>query len=356
MTITNIYRNVRSTPEMKQDPGPYSIHRNWRVPDKSNLPKAPSTPPKPIHRQWLQELLKQHNNPTTPQDLQDKALVVAPMVDQSDLPFRLQCRRYGANLCFTPMIHSRLFQENDKYRAKFVCDQLPASDRPLVAQLCGPDPYVIVQTAKEIAPYVDAIDLNCGCPQNIAKRGLYGAFLLEEEELLLSLVRELVQQFPDKPICVKVRLLPTGLEDSLKLYEKLVDCGIAMLTVHGRNRHQTNYRTGPADWEAIAKVVQHLGHRIPILANGMIASLDDVRKCLKATNADGVMSSEAILEYPALFQDEEFHLGRRTGPSRLQLTREYLDLAKQYPPDCGGQGSGFKTIRVHVHKILHEGT
>lgn len=353
MTITTASTSTppsRSSNLPNNDYGPYSIHNNWRVPGA--LPDAPTTPPKPINRYWIQELLLKYPNPNTPSDLKTKALIVAPMVDQSDLPFRLQCRKYGSNLCFTPMIHSRLFQENEKYRAKFMCDHLPNADRPVIAQLCGPDPQILLKTALELAPFVDGIDLNCGCPQGIAKRGLYGAFLLEEPELLLCIVQTLVHNL-SIPVSVKVRLLPTGsLDDSLALYTRLADAGISLLTVHGRTRLQTNAQTGAADWDAIRRVVRHLGHRIPIFANGGIHSLQTVRSCLDTTGADGVMSSEAILEYPALFVDEAFPR-RRTGPGRLALAREYLDWARQYPPECGGQGSGFKTIRGHVHKFIH---
>lgn len=333
---------------------PHSIFNNWRVPD--SIAPAPTEPPPPVNRNWLLELLQKHDNPTTPSDLKEKALVVAPMVDQSDLPFRLQCRKYGANLCFTPMIHSRLFLDNAYYRAKFMTDTLPAADRPLIAQLCGPDPAAVLQTAQAIAPYVDGIDLNCGCPQGIAKRGLYGAFLLEEPELLISIVQTLVHKLPNTPICVKVRLLPTGttsVQDSLDLYKKLVDCGISMLTIHGRTRLNTNFKTGPADWSAIRQAVDLLGHKIPILANGGIASLHDVRQCLEATHADGVMSSEAILEYPPLFADETLHLHKRSFEGRLELAHNYMSLCEQYPPEKGGQGSGLKCIRMHLHKFLH---
>ena len=78
-----------------------------------------------------------------------------------------------------------------------------------------------------------------------------------------------------------------------------------MLTVHGRTRLQKGLKTGHADWDAIKQVVDLLGHRVPILSNGSISNLDDVVECLQVTGADGIMSSEAILEYPAVFTGEE---------------------------------------------------
>ena len=314
--------------------------------------------PKAVDREWLRKLLEKHPNPKTPADLRAKALVVAPMVDQSDLPFRLQCRRYGANLCYTPMIHSKLFVTSEAYRAKFwtALGEMPKEDRPLIAQFCGSDPPTVLEAASYVKDHVDGIDLNCGCPQAIAKKGFYGAYLLEETDKLLTLVRRMVNELGGVPISVKVRLLPTGVADSLILYQQLVDCGISLLCIHGRNRLQKQFLTGKADWSAIRQAVDLLGHKIPIIANGSISNLDDVRECLRVTGADGVMSSEAILEYPPLFTESQTKsVGyKRVGPGRLDLAREYIALAKEYPPNHGGQGSGLKCIRNHVHRFLHD--
>eukprot|EP00171_Calliarthron_tuberculosum_P011142 IDg11142t1 len=97
--------------------------------------------------------------------------VVAPMVDGSELAFRTLTRRYGAELAYTPMMHSRLFSEGEKYRAEnFTTD---ASDRPVIAQFCANDPKLLVSAAQHVQSHVDAVDLNLGCPQGIAKRGKY---------------------------------------------------------------------------------------------------------------------------------------------------------------------------------------
>lgn len=203
---------------------------------------------------------------------------------------------------------------------------------------------------------VDGVDINCGCPQNIAKRGRYGAYLLEEQngDLIVDIVRHLSANL-DVPVSVKVRLLPSGVEDSLRLYERLVDAGAAMLTIHGRNRFNRQRMTGDSDWGAIRKVVELVGHRVPVIANGSISNMDDVRRCLEETGADGVMSSEAILEYPALFTETnvEGTGWKRTGPGRVQMAQDYLDLCREFPPDEGGQGTGMKCVRAHLHRFLH---
>lgn len=339
-----------------------------------NNDPADASPPQ-VDRQWLVKLLQKHSSDprilpyyeslhTKYPILKQKALVLAPMVDQSDLPFRLLCRNYGTNLCFTPMIHAKMFQEKQGYRKKFwsFVNGTPPEDRPLIVQLCGSDVSSLLYTMKFIMGSpggVDGFDLNCGCPQTIAKRGNYGAFLLEKDngDLVVDVVRKLVKEFGNSiPISVKVRILPSGLDDSLKLYTRLVDAGASMLTIHGRTRFQKGLMTGKADWDAIKRVVEVLGDRIPIIANGSISNLDDVRACLEHTGVDGVMSSEAILEYPALFTETNTEAvgWKRAGPGRLQLAREYVKISESYPPECGGQGNGIKCVRTHIHKFLHE--
>ena len=116
--------------------------------------EAPAIP-LPVDRQWIRKLLRKHGRPD-----EEPAIVVAPMVDQSDLPFRLLCRDYGVNLCFTPMVHAKLFMNNMAYRRKFTLKDTPARDRPLIAQICGSDIDLVVPCAKILEPYCDGIDLN----------------------------------------------------------------------------------------------------------------------------------------------------------------------------------------------------
>lgn len=362
--------------------------------------------PLPVDRQWIRKLLRQHGRPDD-----EPAIVCAPMVDQSDLPFRLLCRDYGVNLCFTPMVHAKLFMNNVHYQRKFTLKNTPARDRPLIAQICGSDIDLVVGCAKILEPYCDGIDLNCGCPQKIAKRGHYGAYLLEQPDVLLPVVKALTAAVRI-PVSVKVRLLPAAadqgkenlddndnddynsngggenrnespeqayqeeeeeecvngveegatvapeflpcVETSLRLYRQLVDAGVHLLTVHGRTRHQKGPWTGKADWSAIRQVVDELGDRIPIFANGSVSCAQEARQCLEETKCDGIMSSEGLLEYPPLLQSLASGAPAvlpRVG--RLELARKYLAYARQYPPNKGGQGSGVKCMRIHIHRFCH---
>ncbi|KAD4888195.1 hypothetical protein E3N88_20268 [Mikania micrantha] len=123
--------------------------------------------------------------------LGEPKLIVAPMVDNSELPFRLLCRKYGADAAYTPMLHSRIFTENEKYRSQefTTCKE----DRPLFVQFCANDPDTLLEAARRVEPYCDYVDINLGCPQRIAKRGNYGAFLMDKLPLVKSLVEKLAQ-------------------------------------------------------------------------------------------------------------------------------------------------------------------
>merc|ERR1711903_272107 len=118
---------------------------------------------------------------------------VAPMVDGSELAFRMLCRRHGADCAYSPMIHARLFVENPKYRESYFTTC--AEDRPLLAQFCANEPDTLLAAARLLEDRVDMVDLNLGCPQRIAKRGNYGAFLMDDlqrvEAMVSLLTREL---------------------------------------------------------------------------------------------------------------------------------------------------------------------
>lgn len=165
-------------------------------------------------------------------------------------------------------------------------------DRPLIAQLAGSNIDDLICAGGMIQEYVTAIDLNCGCPQNIAKRGNYGAYLLPQRDKLCSIVEQLVRQL-EVPVSVKIRKLPSDL-DTVSLCRDLESCGAAALTVHGRTKEQNKQYVGAADWSIIRKIKEAL--TIPVIANGGIGCYDDLSKCAETTRVDGVMSSEAILE------------------------------------------------------------
>ena len=144
--------------------------------------------------------------------------IVAPMVDQSELAYRMLCRKYGAELVFTQMFNANSFVQCHTYREENF--QSCPEDRPLIVQFCGNNPKVLLQAAKMVEDKCDAIDINLGCPQGIAKRGHYGAFLMEELDLLADIVKTLKDGLKI-PVTCKTRIYKS-FERSIRLCETLV--------------------------------------------------------------------------------------------------------------------------------------
>lgn len=245
------------------------------------------------------------------------------------------CRKHGVKLCYTPMLHARLFQEDKRYsKEKFTtCKE----DRPLVVQICGDNAEIMLKTAKLLQDKCDAIDINLGCPQNIARRGNYGAYLLEQEERVGHIVKSLSDGL-DIPVTCKIRIYK-DLDRTLKMCKYLESMGCKALTVHGRTKEE-NKTVKKANWDIIQKIKSELS--IPVIANGSISNLEDVKNCLEITKCDAVMSSEAILENPALFNEDY-----KVLPTQFELARDYLALTKKYP------GSTHKMKRTHLFRFLH---
>jgi tRNA-dihydrouridine synthase 1 len=183
--------------------------------------------------------------------------ISAPMVDQSNLAWRILVRKNGADLAFAQMMHARNFVNDKKYRADCIdwddcsgadseqeCIVSGGLDRPLIVQLAGDDPDILVKAGRLIHHDVTAIDLNLGCPQRIAKKGHYGAYLLPEKTLVLSCLSAMVKGL-DCPVTAKIRRLPSD-EETIELCQEMEKCGVQMITVHGRTADSNKLFIGPA--------------------------------------------------------------------------------------------------------------
>jgi len=234
---------------------------------------------------------------------------VAPMVGASELPFRLLCRKYGAQLVYTPMMLASEFAKSQEYRDKEF--QTTPFDRPLVCHFAANTPEDFANAAKVAEPYCDAIDLNLGCPQRTAYVGHFGSYLLDAKDrpLVLSMVSAAASAVKI-PIFVKIRLLDTY-EQTLELCQQLYDAGASLVAVHARfrasfHRKGPGARDGPALLDQVQKLRQELSSDSKyqnklLITNGNTITYEDVTKNLELTKADGIMSAEGILDNPALY-------------------------------------------------------
>jgi tRNA-dihydrouridine synthase 1 len=276
------------------------------------------------------------------------------MVHQSELPWRMLCRKYGAELCYTPMINSAQFTlKNEKYREQNfrTCKE----DRPLIVQFCANDPATLLHAAELVQDECDAVDINLGCPQQIAKRGHYGSFLQDEWDLIssmgnncllnITLVRILNENLKI-PVTCKIRIFP-DVERTVQYSRMLESSGCSLLTVHGRTREQNGQLTGLADWEQIRRVKESVS--IPVIANGNILYHEDIDKCMEVTKCDGVMVAETNLANPGIFCDKQFFIP--------DLVDEYLELCEKYPvPELYIRPHLFRMYRhsIEKHKELRD--
>ena len=255
-------------------------------------------------------------------------MVLAPMVGGSELAFRLLARRYGARLCYTPMI---LCEDFCKPGAGVKLLERHADDSPVVAHFAGDDAHKLLDVAiqAERCSGVVAVDLNLGCPQRSARNGHFGAFLCDrvDRELLLGIVSTLSRSLT-VPFFCKIRLLD-DLDDTLEFVQQLQDAGCALLAVHGRYRGSPlRRRDGPAHLDQIATIKEKLS--IPVVTNGNVRNGVELVQSLQITGADGVMVAEGALDDPAIFSKAAAHVHAERTRLTAELTRaKALKVAKR---------------------------
>lgn len=285
------------------------------------------------------ELYKKIGNPTK---------IVAPMVDQSELAWRILSRKYGATLAYTPMFHAKLFATSEKYRNDMWCsiDGDAEVDRPLVVQFCANDPEHLLAAAKLVQHKCDAVDLNLGCPQGIARKGHYGSFLMEEWDLIHNLIKTLHDNL-DIPVTAKIRVFPEP-QKTLEYAKMVLDAGAQFLTVHGRLREQKGQKTGLADWNIIKYLRENLPSDTVFFANGNILYPEDISKCMNHINADAVMSAEGNLYNPGVFNTDFIGDKEKVFPRVDKILREYFEIVR----DCEGSKASRIAMKSHFFKIL----
>jgi len=279
-------------------------------------------------------------------DLGDFPLLLAPMEDVSDPPFRFVCKQNGADMMYTEFISSEgLIRDAAKSLQKL---DIFEYERPIGIQIFGGD-IEHMREASEIASAAgpDLVDINYGCPvKNVVCKGA-GSSLLQDIDKMVKMT-EAVVKASHLPVTVKTRL---GWDDNTKnvyeVAERLQDVGIQALTIHGRTRAQL-YK-GEADWSLIREIKRNPRIKIPIFGNGDVDSPEKAANWRMEYEVDGIMIGRAAIGYPWIFREVKHffktgeHLAGPTIEERVTVCRTHLEKSIEWK----GPKTGIFEMRRH---------
>lgn len=266
-------------------------------------------------------------------ELGEFPLLLAPMEDVSDPPFRALCKKHGADLMYTEFISSEgLIRDAIKSRKKL---DIFDYEKPIGIQIFGGDEEAMALSAKIVdATNPDLLDINFGCPvKKVVCKGA-GAGVLKDVDLMVRLTKACIQS-TKLPVTVKTRL---GWDHSMinihEVAERLQDIGVEALSIHGRTRAQM-YK-GEADWKYIAEVKNNQRIHIPIFGNGDIDSPEKALDYKNKYGVDGIMIGRAAIGYPWIFREIKhyFKTGELLAPpsisERVEAAKDHLNMSVQW--------------------------
>jgi nifR3 family TIM-barrel protein len=298
-------------------------------------------------------------------ELPDFPLLLAPMEDVSDPPFRRLCKQHGADLMYSEFISSEgLIRDAIKSRMKL---DIFDYERPVGIQIFGGDEEAMALSSKIVSTVnPDIIDINFGCPvKKVVCKGA-GAGVLKDVDLMIRLTQAVIDS-THLPVTVKTRL---GWDDNSinidEVAERLQDIGVAALSIHARTRAQM-YK-GQADWSHIARVKNNPRITMPIFGNG---DVDTPEKALKYKNEygiDGIMIGRAAIGYPWIFNEIKHyfntreHLAKPTVVNRVEAVRNHLTWAMEWKgerlgivetrPHYSNYFKGIQSFKEHRQKLV----
>ena len=257
-------------------------------------------------------------------------ILLAPMSNVTNLPFRLMCKKYGASLTYSEMISSdAVIYENEKsINRGMSCEK----ERPLGIQIFGNSAENMTEAALKIEEIYqpEIIDINFGCPARLLTKDGCGSALLRSPELISEIVTGLVENL-STTVTAKIRILE-DMEKTLEIAHLIEDAGADALTVHGRTRQQQY--SGKADHSYVKRIKQELS--IPVIANGDIVDETSAQQVLDYTECDGIMIGRAAMGNPFLFRrishylETEEMLKYKECIQRIADLREYFRLLEEY--------------------------
>lgn len=316
-----------------------------------------------------------------------KGIFLAPMVRASELAFRVLSRRYGnASLCYSPMLRDHdvisVATSTDNFLTKdfevktdlagrtcskeetaylMLHDAHQSDTANLVVQLCGSCPEKLGRAtngvldiySKNNGMLPSGIDLNLGCPQECAMKDNFGAFLVENDSnaavSCISSMRNAIDNHPsckaannNKPaLSAKIRLLKSGIDDTIQFARKLQFAGVDYIAIHCR--HRSDKHEGEADWDAGGKVVSALSD-LPIILNGGVSNWKDATQVMEKTGCHAVMAATGYLRNHRLYNESS----TKDCMEPQYLALEYLELAEKYPPPS------YLYIQKHLRWIFRD--
>jgi nifR3 family TIM-barrel protein len=279
-------------------------------------------------------------------ELPDFPLLLAPMEDVSDPPFRRLCKMHGADLMYSEFISSEgLIRDAIKSRMKL---DIFDYERPVGIQIFGGDEEAMALSSKIVSTVnPDLIDINFGCPvKKVVCKGA-GAGVLKDVDLMIRLTQAVIDS-THLPVTVKTRL---GWDDNSinidEVAERLQDIGVAALSIHARTRAQM-YK-GHSDWSHIARVKNNPRITMPIFGNGDIDSPEKALHYKNEYGIDGIMIGRSAIGYPWIFNEIKHyfktgeHLAKPTVADRVEAVRNHLTWAMEWK----GERLGIVETRPH---------
>lgn len=264
----------------------------------------------------------------------ERGVLLAPMEDVSDSPFRRLCRRFGADIVYTEFISSDGLVRNAS--RSFQKLRIEPDEHPIAVQIFGGHISTMVEAARvAVESNPDVLDINCGCwVKNVVARNA-GAALLKDPPLMAAMARALVEAVP-VPVTVKTRL---GWDRSsiviCQVARMLEDAGVAALAIHCRTRDMGH--SGSAEWSWVGRVKEVVS--IPVILNGDVTSALDIKRAFEETGCDAVMIGRAAIGNPFIFRQAKTLLetGKLESPpspeERIAVCLEHLRLSIEYHAD-----------------------
>lgn len=272
-------------------------------------------------------------------------VILAPMEDVTDAPYRSLCRSLGAVVCVTEFVRAERLAEDDPVALRKVT--LIPEDRPTAIQIYGANADLLLEAAVIAARAMPTfVDINCGCwVPRVAARGA-GAGWLRDPEAMVAMAARVVKAV-DLPVTVKTRIGwgPESHMPIVDLARRLEDVGVAALTIHCRTAQMGH--SGAADWSWAARAREVVS--IPVVVNGDVKTARDVVRALDETGCAGVMIGRAAIDHPWIFREARALLDKReiAGPSVSERVEIYLRMLAANI-EARGEKFGVEMSRRHL--------